>query len=185
MINQFFYFSKSIFELSIIKLSIIFSIFIEILVKIYKLIINRYATDDNIIYITVMSTLLFLAVIVSLWDLFTGIKVSKKNGEKIISNKFSKTVIKFQTILGIFALGLFTIILTNSNIISVTIVYSVIFLVIIREYISIGENYEKKNGYKPYFFTLIEKIFQILEIRLLDYFNSNLFKGKKNKKNED
>lgn len=43
-----------------------------------------------------------------------------------------------------------------------------LILVTLREYISIGENIERKYGKKPYIFILVEKIFDALQLKFIN-----------------
>ena len=50
----------------------------------------------------------------------------------------------------------------------VTFIRNFVFIILVlREYISIGENIEKRFGSKPYIFTLAEKLFDIIEKKLI------------------
>lgn len=40
-------------------------------------------------------------------------------------------------------------------------------LVVLREYISVGENFERRFGSKPYIFTLVEKIFEAIQFKFI------------------
>lgn len=55
-----------------------------------------------------------------------------------------------------------------------------IILIALREYVSIGENIERKYNMKPYMFSLADKIFEILELKFL-----NKLGVKKNNQDED
>ena len=48
-----------------------------------------------------------------------------------------------------------------------------LILISLREYVSIGENIERRYGKKPYMFNLAEKIFEILEFKFIKKIKSN------------
>jgi hypothetical protein len=50
----------------------------------------------------------------------------------------------------------------------VTFIRNFVFIILVlREYISIGENIEKRFGSKPYIFSLAEKLFDIIERKVI------------------
>jgi hypothetical protein len=67
----------------------------------------------------------------------------------------------------------------------ISFVRSFIFIILVfREYISIGENIQKRFGKKPYIFNLAEKIADIIERTLLKKIENSELCDPKDKKNE-
>lgn len=119
-------------------------------------------------------TILFIVLI--FWDFVTGLIASKFKGEKIQSTKIAFTFYKVLMYLLFFWL-VFEI---NKSIAesdsffaeqgehSINFIRNFIFsILVLREYISIGENIEKRFGKKPYIFTLVEKLADIIENKLI------------------
>lgn len=133
-------------------------------------------------------TILFIVLI--FFDFLTGIIASKFSGEKIESTKIAFTFYKVLMYLLFFWL-VFEI---NKNISesdsflaiqgehTINFTRSFIFsILVLREYISIGENIEKRFGKKPYIFTLVEKLADIIENQLIKKIeDSDIFKTNKN-----
>ena len=129
---------------------------------------------DSFLGINLTFTILFIVLI--LFDFFTGIAVSRFKGEKIEPNKIAFTFYKILMYLLFFWL-VFEInksILESDSFLSEQGQHSINFIrnfvftiLVLREYISIGENIEKRFGKKPYIFTLVEKISDIIENKLI------------------
>ena len=119
-------------------------------------------------------TVLFMVLI--FFDFITGLVASKFAGEKIQSTKIAFTFYKVLMYLLFFWL-VFEInksILESDSFLSEQGQHSINFIrnfvftiLVLREYISIGENIEKRFGKKPYIFTLVEKISDIIENKLI------------------
>lgn len=60
-----------------------------------------------------------------------------------------------------------------------------IILIALREYVSIGENIQRRYKSKPYMFTLADKIFEILELKFLEKLGGKKEENKNNNNNED
>lgn len=118
-------------------------------------------------------TLFFLLVIA---DLFTGVQAAKYKKEEIVSGKLSYTFHKLLMYLFFFWLvsEIFDL-LTEYNgigkeqslVVLSIIQYFVFILLSLREYISIGENIEKRFGKKPKIFNIAEKIADLIELKIM------------------
>lgn len=141
-------------------------------------------------------SLLVLLSILFVVDFWTGVSASRheakisddlkvKEEKKFKSSKITFTFFKFM-MLFIWIWLEESVSDRISQVESISYVYNIlrnvpIILIALREYVSIGENIERKYGNKPYMFSLAEKIFEILEFKFL----KNL-KGKQNQtQNED
>lgn len=132
--------------------------------------------DTNIFGVSVIFVALVLALMVIDWFLGTYASVRTK-GEKFDQKKIGYTIMKFT----IFIIWLFAI----TRVIRELEHYSwavdllsfihifVIVLIMLREFVSIGDNTKTIWGVKPYIFVLLDSIFSILE---------KLFKSKLEKK---
>ena len=116
-------------------------------------------------YYTVFSILLILLYVFVVFDLLSGITASKAKDRKknIESRLLVKSVSKFIGITIYYFMGAVVLITIDNSVITVTIIYGPLMLSLLREYISIGENIEVLIGYKPYMFTIIDKVFNIAE----------------------
>jgi hypothetical protein len=136
-------------------------------------------------FLGVSTSFLLLISIMFLIDFWTGVIASKyeynkaiKDGDielakdkKFQSNKITFTFFKF--------IMLFLWIWLASsiqekiiNIAYLSEVYEIIaivplVLITLREYVSVGENFQRKYGNKPYIFTLVEKIFEALQFKFI------------------
>lgn len=142
-------------------------------------------TSDTHFFGISLSLILLLSLLFII-DLFTGITASKYEGNKVESGRLVYTFYKFlatflffwlldtfQTKLG------FKIAHTSSEYVeyfykaikeSIEIVsYSVFGLLCLREWISIGENIERRFKKKFYLFNIVERMFDIVEDKLLKY----------------
>lgn len=124
--------------------------------------------------------ILFIVLIIA--DFITGIIASRYNGSKIESSKITFTFFKiFMYILCFWILHQINNEIqlnkskNNTSVLNFLYDYSeniigflrnfIFTLVSMREYISIGENLEKRYNKKIYVFSLFEKIFDIIELK--------------------
>lgn len=114
---------------------------------------------------------LLLISLLYVWDFVTGVAASRSEGENVKSSKITYTIAKF------LALGAWICIsyqiqcsLGESQwvqfLVSAIATFPLV-LMTLREFISIGENIERRHGNKPYIFRLVEKIFDAVEALLL------------------
>ena len=130
--------------------------------------------------------LIILLFVLVFADSFTGIIASRHNGDKIESGKLMYSFYKI-----LFAFLFFWLISELQNRLTgkiyilkseyltsfyrtikeiLDIINVAIFtLFCLREWISIGENIEKRFNKKPYIFGIVEKIFDLIETKLLKY----------------
>jgi len=160
---------------SYILISFLFSFLITTGInKIYNIFYNYIELENGIISFIILFALNILAQIFIIFDFITGIIASKKRGDKIKSSKWGITVGKFFGLFLYFFLSFIILLLLSNNNFVLIMIFSPIILTILKEYISVGENFESMYGKKAYMFTIIDKIFDILE--------NKLFKMIKNKK---
>lgn len=136
----------------------------------------------NTSFLGVNLTFISLLVLLMVCDFWTGLRASQKEGEPIKSEKLVYTFFKFLSSFAFFLI-IFEVdkIIRNANINSpwfsmvlsqaeylVSFVRSFVFIILIsREFISVGENIERKFGQKPYIFILVEKIAVQIELKLI------------------
>lgn len=151
--------------------------------------------EDSYFGISTMLILLLSALI--FLDSWTGIIASRHEGNKVKSGKLLFTFYKF-----LMSFLFFWILHEFQNILNLKIkiiqseylasfykltrevleiiTYSVFILLTMREWLSIGENIERRFNKKFYLFTLIEKIFDIVENKLLKWLdNTSICKTEK------
>jgi hypothetical protein len=121
-------------------------------------------------------TFLFLFLVLIIFDLVTGIVASRHVGEQIQSTKlvytFYKVLMYFlffwtvSEIQRIVPVGDSFIYQQAQHVLGFTRGFIFIILTL-REYISVGENIEKRFGKKPYIFTLTEKLAELIEAKVV------------------
>ena len=146
--------------------------------------INLFDFNSNYLGISVGLLLLYF-LLVSI-DSFTGIIASRHKGEKVESGKLIFTFYKllftflFFWLLDELKVKLDTKAYHLEDSISgkiygtaqdglQIITYAVFTLVSLREWLSIGENIESRFGKKFYLFTIVEKMFDVIERRFLSW----------------
>lgn len=121
-------------------------------------------------------TFTILFVIFIFFDFVTGVIASKNLGEKIQSAKIAFTFYKvlmyfffFWLIFEIYkSIGQSDSWVAEQGLHTINLIRNFIFtILVLREYISIGENIEKRFGKKPYIFSLVEKITDIVESKFI------------------
>jgi hypothetical protein len=139
--------------------------------------------DFNKNYFGISLSFIFLYCILVFLDSLTGIIASKYKGGKVESGKLLFTFYKL-----LFTFLFFWILDNVKSRIDAKIsfsgdswfyssaedfiqiiTYSVFTLLSLREWLSIGENIESRFGKKFYLFTLIEKVFDIIESKFLTW----------------
>lgn len=138
--------------------------------------------------ICVLSALIML-------DNFTGIIASRHEGKRIKSGKLFYTFLKFLTAFLFFWLldeiqsKLHVKVLFSDGYLQTfykgvkesleIVTYTIFILLSLREWISIGENIERRFGKKFYLFQIVEKIFDIVESRFIKWLeNKEICKNK-------
>lgn len=158
-------FSKKSYILGSTLLSMSLSGFLQLL-------ISQIDTEKITIPIFALLFLTVLTGIFILCDLILGIIASRHEGNRIQSSKFDITIGKFFGLFLYFVLSLFVIIIFSAKYLALVFTFGPLILTILKEYISIGENLERKLGKKIYMFLIIEKVFDILELKFFKTIDS-------------
>lgn len=117
---------------------------------------------------------LFFALVIA--DFVTGVLAAKYKGEQIISGKLSYTFHKL--LMYVFFFWLINEVhrllypyqgigKDQAEIVVSLIRYFVFILLTLREFISIGENIEKRFSKKPQIFNIAEKIADLIELKIM------------------
>jgi len=140
----------------------------------------EFIANGRIMGVSVTFLLLISALYV--WDFVTGVAASRSEGNSVQSNKISYTIGKFM------ALGFWVwlsyqiqLMLGKSEWIQFLVSGIATFPLVLmglREFVSIGENIERRHGTKPYIFRLVEKIFDGIESLLLKRIEATDVTGK-------
>jgi hypothetical protein len=109
---------------------------------------------------------------------FSGI-ISKKNKQKLSSN-IGYFAGKLFSLMIYYTLAIILIFMLYNNMIALTIIFGPIILTILKEFTTIGENMQILYGKKSYIFSIIDKLFSILEFK---YFKT--VEGKETSQVED
>lgn len=151
--------------------SLIFSwLFTYILDKIAQ----RIDHNDIAVHLTALVVLVFIMNIFIIIDLITGVMAAKKRGEVIKSKKWGITVTKSFGSLLYLVVALFILIIAPNNYVTQILIFAAPVLTLLKEYISIGENLEAIYGKKSYMFTLVDKLFMLLELKLFKMFEKKV-----------
>jgi len=137
-------------------------------------------------YFGISTSLILLLSVLIMLDSFSGIIASRHEGEKVQSGKLMFTFYKF--LMSFFFFWLLNEMQEKLNIkishvksnylelfykgtkeIIEIISYSVFILLTLREWLSIGENIERRYNKKFYLFEIVEKIFDIVENKLIKW----------------
>jgi len=137
-------------------------------------------------YFGISTSFIVLLSVLIMFDSFTGIVASRHEGEKVQSGKLMFTFYKF--LMSFFFFWLLNELQEKLNIkiknvkseylelfykgskeIIEIISYSVFILLTLREWLSIGENIERRYKKKFYLFEIVEKIFDIVENKLIKW----------------
>ena len=131
--------------------------------QIYRILMQHF---DGAAYHTAFTLSVFLCIsyIFIMVDLITGVIAQLHLGRKLASIKWGVTVNKFLA-LAMYSMFAMMIVLFVANDSWLNwVLFAPIIFAILREYLSIGENMATRfNGKKPYIFTLLDKVFGILE----------------------
>lgn len=142
-------------------------------------IISKLAFEDSIMPLFILAIVALLSVIFIISDFITGIIASRSKGEKIQSGKWGVTTGKFFGLVLYLCLASLLLAVIPGSYIVFTIVFFPLILTILKEFISVGENIEKMYNKKPYIFTAIDRLFDILEMKFFKSLeNKNIFKEK-------
>ena len=154
--------------------------------------------NDNYFGLSLMLILIYCTL--TILDSFTGIIASRHSGNKIESGKLIFTFYKFLFTFLFFWLldslqaklsikissGEYKYLLYFLNPLKEGIeivTYSVFMLLTFREWLSIGENLQKRFNKKIYLFTIVEKLFDIVERKLLTWLDKSTVYNPKDESN--
>jgi hypothetical protein len=152
----------------------------------------EFIYNGSFLGISITIGILFVSLITT--DFFTGVIAARYNKEEFESTKVAFTFYKIFMYFAFFwMLFEFNKLLTmndgwvyDQGEYFISFVRSFIFIILVfREYISIGENIQKRFGKKPYIFNLAEKIADIIERTLLKKIENSELCDPKDKKNEN
>lgn len=135
------------------------TVFIE-LIELIEPFVNTQEFKKSLFTIALISVISVLFIFV---DFLTGVVAARKRGEVIESKKWGKTVGKIAGLVLYVALSFFIIVILSMEKFALVILLTPLFLSILKEFISIGENFTSINGTKPYIFTMVDKLFSIVE----------------------
>lgn len=135
--------------------------------------INLFLNGD---FLGISISFLALFFTLVLVDFFTGVQAAKFKREQIVSGKLSYTFHKLLVYLLFFWLineihGLlmpYNGLGKDQGLVVLSLIrYFVFILLSLREFISIGENIEKRFGKKPAIFNIAEKIADLIEMKII------------------
>jgi hypothetical protein len=136
--------------------------------------ISKYFNTDDLLLFAMGVVILTLTVSL---DFFTGVSAAKKEGEKVTSGRGTEGIFKFASyIIVLFVLVLMEMVFVQAGVepylLSIASYLRIFFLIlmILWELHSVGENIERKFGYKPKLFYLLEKLIAFFEKYVMGLF---------------
>lgn len=152
-------------KLSAIKLGVIIA---GIMSMLLEHIVSNYDKEDTPA-IMFLAGIVFLSTMFIIADLIVGIIAARHKGEKIVSDKWGTTIGKFLGVMMYSVLAVLLLVSMDNSFVLYTVLYTPLVLSALKEYISIGNNLEKRfDGKKPYIFSLVDKIFELLEFKFFN-----------------
>lgn len=121
--------------------------------------------QDTVMPLTALVVLVFIINVFVVIDLVTGVVSSKRKGSFITSKQWGLSVTKSFGSFLYLVLSTFILLIVPGNYVTHTLVFGPPILTMLKEYISIGENLEVIYGKKSYMFTLVDRLFELLELR--------------------
>src|SRR6218665_3454398 len=115
-------------------------------------------------------TLIPLSALIGLVLIINGFMASRTKGKGITSLQWGATISKSFSVFLYMVLSVFLILAMHESYIVMTIVFCPLILVLLKEYISIGENLYKIYGKKSYIFNVMDKLFDLIELRFFRIF---------------
>jgi len=137
-----------------------------VLEKIYA----NIETHDTLIPLSALIGLVLIINGFMAVDFITGIVASRTKGKGITSLQWGATISKSFSVFLYMVLSVFLILAMPESYIVMTIVFCPLILVLLKEYISIGENLYKIYGKKSYIFNVMDKLFDLIELRFFRIF---------------
>lgn len=182
--KSIFIFKKSSYVLLSGLIALIYSIISQSSfgIQISQFLKEKLNTDDILLNIFIVIIIIFSLVIVLTFDTITGVMAAKKEKEPIVSSKGIMGVLKliFYTIWIFIVLVFQTISIVTDKYVFVTILNYIMFfstsLIILWEFKSIGENLNRRFGKNYAFFTMIDKLIDLLEAKVGSFLEKSLCK---------
>jgi len=140
--------------------------FAYIMEKVYKSI----DAHDTMLSLSALFVIVFIIHVFMWIDFVTGVTASKKKGNVITSEKWGMTVSKCFGVFLYMIFSVFIMLMMPDNYIVLSIVFGPFTLTLLKEYISIGENLSVIYGSKSYMFTVVDKLFDLMELRFFKIF---------------
>lgn len=136
---------------------------------------EHIAEKDSLISLVIFLILVVVTGIFIISDFITGIVASRHDGEPIQSSKWGVTIGKFFGLTLYTVLAALVLLLISNGYLAMTLVFGPVILTILKEYISIGENFEKRFGKKAYMFTVLDRAFDIIEMKFFSVLEKRFF----------
>lgn len=130
-------------------------------------------TESHKLSITSLTFLSFVSIVFIFIDFIFGVLASRAEKQSIVSSKIGITASKMLCVFLFFFLALVVLVLISDNYFILTLVYGPIILTILKEFTSVGENIERIYGKKLYFFVLMDKMFEMLELKFFKSLENN------------
>ena len=138
--------------------------------------LKEHASEEStMLAITIFAIVVMLTGLFIVFDFITGVVASRHKGFKINSSKWGVTIGKFFGLTLYSVLAGIILLLLSSNYIAMVLVFGPVILTLLKEYISIGENLEKRFGKKAYMFTVLDRLFDIIELKFFQTMENKLF----------
>lgn len=167
------------------KLNIYISFLLSFLLQPILKILEKHISNEQVnLPILSITMLIFVAIILMTVEfIFSGI-ISKKN-KKNISTNIGYFAGKLFSLMIYCVLAIILIFMLYDSMIALTIIFGPIILTILKEFTTIGENIQTLYGKKSYIFSIIDKLFGMLEFKYFktiedkeeDFINKNNSNG--------
>ena len=138
-------------------------------------ILSKHANQENtILMVTIFLIFVVLTGLFVMFDLITGIVAARYKGDAISSQKWGVTIGKFVGLTLYSVVAVAILLLIPDNYIVLVLVFGPLILTLLKEYISIGENFEKRFGKKSYMFSVLDRMFDIMELKFFQKMENRL-----------
>jgi len=151
-----FFVAKNSLKLSSLLLSFSLTFILE-------LISEHVKSEELGISMIALVGLCFINLLLSSADFVTGVIAARGRKEIITSKRIGNTIGKYLGLILYLVLSIFLVFILTANYFVLALLYGPLILNIFKEFISIGENLKERNARKPYIFTVIDKVFEIME----------------------
>lgn len=132
---------------------------------IIKILTTHFQNEQVNLPVFSISLLIFITFILIIIEYVSSLGI-KKNKEK--SSTLGELAGKVFGLFIYYTLSVTLIMMIYNSMFALTIIFGPVVLTILKEFTTIGENLEKIYGRKSYLFTIVDKLFEILEFK---YFN--------------